>query len=198
MLLAMSNSNHFKSGFACRRVTFFAPAKKVTKESRPRSAVSGRCAPTDPLRASHPAARAETRPAGSDTCSLISARCSSAQLLQGVTTQLRKLNAFATLSSPSECRGWSPLEAPRSAEQRRRERALFESRSGGSRVGRVAQRPVLIEHRREPATSGRRNGGALFLGYFFLGTQKEVTRQQAKKSISEHSEIKLSARRQRP
>ena len=64
------------------------------------------------------------------------------------------------------------------------ERALFESRSGDSREGRVAQRPMSTEHRREP--EGRRNRGALFLAYFFLGTQKEVGRQQAKPTLKTH------------
>ena len=61
------------------------------------------------------------------------------------------------------------------------ERALFESRSVDRRGGRVAQRPMQTEHRREP--EGRRNRGALFLAYFFLGTQKEVGRQLAKQII---------------
>jgi len=51
---------------------------------------------------------------------------------------------------------------------------LFESRSGDSREGRVAQRPLLIEHRREP--EGRRNGVPFFLVTSFSGKQKEVTR----------------------
>ena len=78
------------------------------------------------------------------------------------------------------------------------ERAVFESRSGDSREGRVAQRPMQTEHRREP--EGRRNRGALFLAYFFLGTQKEVGRQQAKpvpkftKTYKSHPKMQKSTR----
>ncbi len=202
--------------FACGRVTFFAPAKKVTKESRPRSAVSGHCVPTDPLRASHPAARAETRPAASDTRSLVSAECSSAQLLQGGIRELRTLNCIDSKKLRPECGFLAPLEAPRSAEQHRKERALFDksegfgrrslrrrpagvsqflanqSRSGDSREGRVAQRPVLIEHRRVPATSGRWNGGAL-LWVTFLGHARKVTRRQAKPLIENTFTLKHRA-----
>jgi len=67
-----------------------------------------------------------------------------------------------------------------SAEERRRRRgkaSMFERMDA-----RVAQRPAGSEHRRELAAHDARQArkwGALFLGYFFLGTQKEVTRPRS-------------------
>ncbi len=51
------------------------------------------------------------------------------------------------------------------------ERAMFESRSVDSRGGRVAQRPMQTEHRREP--EGRRNRGPFFLPTSFWARKKK-------------------------
>ena len=55
---------------------------------------------------------------------------------------------------------------------------------------RVAQRPALREHRREPRVHdapGARKLGAFFLGYFFLGKQKEVTRPPGRNAFASES-----------
>ena len=52
---------------------------------------------------------------------------------------------------------------------------------------RVAQRPARREHRREPRVHdahGARKWGAFFLGYFFLGKQKEVTRPSGRNALA--------------
>ncbi|MFT5576268.1 MAG: hypothetical protein ACI89D_001792 [Bermanella sp.] len=76
----------------------------------------------------------------------------------------------------TECELRLPLG---SAEQGRIERALFELRSG------AAAKVELCSDRRwssiagDPQLAGAGTGG-LFLGHFFLGTQKEVTRPEGR------------------